>query len=64
MSLFTKSILFGLIASIVMTGLARLISIYYLKKKKFRESYGDFYNVLGKVQMIRINFIKNYKYMN
>jgi len=64
MSLFTKSVLACLLASIFLVSIERLIYIYSLKRKKYREDYSRMDRVLGKVQMIRINFIKNYKYMN
>ncbi len=57
MGLFTKSVIIGLIASIVLTSIARLISVYFKTKKNLANN--QVANVFKKNQKMRINFIRN-----
>ncbi len=57
MGIFTKSVIIGLIASIVLTSIARLISVYFKTKKNLANN--QVANVFNKNQKMRINFIRN-----
>ncbi len=57
MGIFTKSVIIGLIASIVLTSIARLISVYFKTKKNLTNN--QVANVFKKNQKMRINFIRN-----
>jgi len=57
MGIFTKSVIIGLIASIVLTSIARLISVYFKTKKNLANN--QVANVFNKNQKMKINFIRN-----